>query len=82
MQPTFRTLSRSWDRGTVTRMNARTISVHCEPSERGEPSTAWRVAVAFVRQLVPVEVSKEALPEKLTGNLSGSSEARKDRIVS
>lgn len=50
-------------RGTVTRMNARTISVHCEPGERGEPSTHWRVAVTFVRRIVPVEVAREALPE-------------------
>ncbi|MHB1435720.1 MAG: hypothetical protein ACYCPN_00020 [Thermoplasmata archaeon] len=58
-------------RGTVTRINPRTISVHCEPGERGEPSTRWRVAATFVRRIVPVEVAREALPEPQSENLRG-----------
>ncbi len=58
-------------RGTVTRINPRTISVHCEPGERGEPSMHWRVAATFVRRIVPVEVAREALPEPQSENLSG-----------
>ncbi len=58
-------------RGTVTRINSRTISVHCEPGERGEPSTHWRVAATFVRRIVPVEIAREALPDPESENLSG-----------
>jgi hypothetical protein len=58
-------------RGTVTRINARTISVHCEPGERGEPTTHWRVAATFVRRIVAGEVAREALLEPQTENLSG-----------
>ncbi len=58
-------------RGTVTRINARTISVHCEPGERGGPSMHWRVAASFVRPIIPVEVPKAALPEPEAEFLSG-----------
>ncbi|MCI4373595.1 MAG: hypothetical protein L3K02_08150 [Thermoplasmata archaeon] len=61
-------------RGTVTRINARTISVHCEPGERGEASTHWRVAATFVRRIVPIEVAREAIPDPEAENLSGQEE--------
>lgn len=58
-------------RGTVTRMNARTVSVHCKAGAQGEPATHWRVAVTFVRRIFPVEAARETLPEPQTQNLSG-----------
>jgi len=50
-------------RGTVTRINARTISVVCESREPGRPTTHWRVAASFVRRIVPTDVPRAALPE-------------------
>ena len=58
-------------RGTVTRINARTISVHCEPGEGGGAVTHWRVAASFVRRIVLVEVPRAALPEPKAQFLSG-----------
>ena len=58
-------------RGTVTRINARTISVLCEPGERGAPATHWRVVASFVRRILPVEVPRAALPEPEARILSG-----------
>ncbi len=50
-------------RGTVSRINARTISVHCEPEEEGGPGIHWRGAASLVRRIVPVEVPRTAIPE-------------------
>jgi hypothetical protein len=68
-------------RGTVTRINARTISLLCKPGERGAPSTQWRVAATFVRRIVPVETAREALPEPEIENLSGQARREKGGSV-
>jgi len=49
-------------RGTVTRINARTISVDCAPPELEGPASHWRVAASFVRRVVTVESSQASLP--------------------
>ncbi len=51
-------------RGTVTRLNARTVSVLCEPGEQGGSAMHWRVAVSYVRRIVRVDVPRTALPAK------------------
>jgi hypothetical protein len=50
-------------RGTVTRINARTISVDCAPREPGGHPAHWRVGASLVRRIVSVQGSAAALPE-------------------
>lgn len=51
--------------GTVTRINARTISVDCAPTDREGTASQWRVAASFVRRVVTVESPQVSLPESL-----------------
>ncbi len=50
-------------RGTVTRINARTISVYCDPREADGPSTHWRVSASLVHRILPAESPVTSLPE-------------------
>jgi hypothetical protein len=50
-------------RGLVTRINSRTISVDCSPREPGGHPVHWRVAASFVRRIVSGDAPAAALPE-------------------